>query len=110
MSAGQGLAIFINLVKIGFLRICSGALGGSGVGVVGGFDAYTQFDALAEPAAERIDDRCPQVTFDFILDEGARNRQQRESLRDRQWSHELQPGTLLRCQRRVREGDIVAGL
>jgi len=47
---------------------------GSSAGRRGG-DAHPEFYALAESAAERVDDRFTQMAFDLVLDERGGDRQ-----------------------------------
>ena len=100
MCTGQRLAVFVDLVEVGFQ---SGAVDSRCL-VVGGFDPNAQFDALTEAPAEGVDDRGPEVAFDLVLDEGTGDREESESLGDRQRSDQLQPRTLLGSKGRLGDG------
>ena len=99
MCAGQRLAVFVDLVEVGEWFVEPGA--GAVLGFVGGQrrDTHAEFDLLAEPTAQRLGDLGAQVTFDLVLHEAARHRQQSKTFDDRQWLHEVQPSSLLRSQR-----------
>lgn len=90
LGAVNGLAVFQRLVGVERGVIAGkGAVGSrerlrrrdQGVlDIVGwGSDADSQLDLLSEPAAERIGDRSPQMPFDLVLHEAARDRQQGKS-------------------------------
>ena len=113
MCAGEGLAVFVDLVEVVECFVERGV--GAIVGFLGGQrgDAHAEFDLLAEPAAERVGDLGAQVPFDFVLHETARHRKQGETFDDRQRLHQVEPCALLRCQwRNIRftvEGGAVCG-
>ena len=107
LDIAERLTVFIRLVGLRVqvvvgggekVRLSEGGVLGKGGVVAGGgrCDADPKLYLLSEPSAQGIGDRCPQMTFDLILDEAARHRQQRKSLDDGERLDEVQPGSLLR--------------
>jgi len=122
-DAGDGFAIFVALVsvEVGVVGLGQdvGLRRGFGrydavVGALGGrSDANPELYLLSEAAAERVGDGGAQVTFDLVLHEAARDRQQSKPLHDGEWLNEVQPGSLLGGERIIESrpigGDAVRG-
>ena len=106
VDAGERFAVFVNLVGVGERLVEHQGV----LGFVGSqwSDTDAEFDLLAEPTAEGLGDLSAQVTFDLVLHEAARYRQQSKSFDNRQRLYEVQPSSLLRSQRRA-VGLTVAG-
>jgi hypothetical protein len=109
MRTYQRLAVVVHLVQIGFGGGRSNGRRPGCVGFVAGFDTHTQFHPVAKVAAKGVNDRCSQVPLNFILDEVAWHCEQRESLRDGEWPHQLEPRALLGRQRWIQQGDVGIG-
>ncbi|KQY30699.1 hypothetical protein ASD42_26035 [Nocardia sp. Root136] len=63
-------------------------------------DAHAEsFHLGTQSAGERAQDRLAQITLDRLLCQRRRNRQQRETLRDGERLHQLQPGLLCATHR-----------
>jgi hypothetical protein len=80
VGAGESFTIFVDFVGVDAEIV---GLGDPDVvGFVGarGSDAHPEFNLTSESVAQRFSDLRPQMTFDLILHEAARNRQQRKSL------------------------------
>jgi hypothetical protein len=92
MGTGQGLVVVIDFVCLG-RAVGAGVLAGT---VRAWFDPDPEFDSLAKPPAEGVDDRCAQVPLNFVLDKRTRNREEGKSLGDGERLDKLEPGTLLR--------------
>lgn len=95
--ASEGFGDLVDLVGFQDRRLGRGRKSARAVvGFVGGRgDADTEFDALAELAAERGDDRLAQVPFDLVLHKRGRHRQQSKPLGDDERFDEFQPSPLL---------------
>ncbi|BCI92457.1 hypothetical protein NIIDMKKI_76630 [Mycobacterium kansasii] len=55
-------------------------------------------DLVTKSSTQRVGDRGAQVTLDLVLDEAARDRQQRKPLDDGERLDKVQPGSLLRSE------------
>ena len=97
----QGFAVVVDFVQIGVVGVRNTGVRPSRVPIGAGFDTHTQFDSVAQVAAEGLHDGFPQVALDFILDEWAGYGKQCKALRNRQRPNQLEPCPLLRRQRWV---------
>ena len=81
LFGGDGLTILVTLVgvtrsfQVSFVSAGVRLWEAGVVDVLGGrSDAHSELDLLPESTAERVSDRCSQMTLDLILDKAARNR------------------------------------
>lgn len=97
MGTGKSFAVFVNFVIEGVGMVIGRHRSCRGVGLVvrWGCDSHAEFDLLAESATEHMGDLSAQMTFDLVLHERVRHRQQCKPFNDGEWPRQVQPSPLL---------------